>query len=196
MGRRETKEHRKRSLIEATIACINRYGYAESTIQRIAAEAGVTSGTIYRHFANKTELLEAAMRFLLRGALEEERRAVAAAPDDRAKLEAVITSKFADHVFTQEACVVWAHFWANAQSSPGLARAERLNYRLLCRSLRTHLARLVPAASADTLTLEFAMMIDGLWIAHAQHTSTLTPATARTLMRNGLEARLGAVLEA
>ena len=116
MGRRETKEHRKRSLIEATIACINRYGYAESTIQRIAAEAGVTSGTIYRHFANKTELLEAAMRFLLRGALEEERRAVAAAPDDRAKLEAVITSKFADHVFTQEACVVWAHFWAKIQS--------------------------------------------------------------------------------
>lgn len=193
MGRRQAKEDRKRSLIEATIACINRYGYAESTIQRIAAHAGVTSGTIYRHFSNKTDLLEAAMRFLLRGALEEERRAVANAGNDRERLEAVITSKFADHVFTHEACVVWAHFWANAQSSPGLARAETLNYRLLCRSLRTGLARLVPAASVETLTLEFAMMIDGLWIAHAQETSSLTPEAARALMRNSLAARLGAL---
>ncbi|HAE28651.1 MAG TPA: hypothetical protein DCG58_15920, partial [Hyphomonas adhaerens] len=47
MGRAETKLTRKRDLIQATVTCVNRYGYAESTIQKIAAEAGFTGGTIY-----------------------------------------------------------------------------------------------------------------------------------------------------
>ena len=110
MGRAEKKLLRKQSLIEATIICVNKYGYAQSTIQRIAAVAGLTGGTIYRHFDNKRDLFEATMRHLLKLVLIEEQRAVSEAHTDTERLQGVISSKFAPALFNSEFCTVWLHF--------------------------------------------------------------------------------------
>ena len=56
---------RRRQLIDATITSIGRYGLADTTVQRISREAGVSSGIIHHYFGGKNELLEATMRRLL-----------------------------------------------------------------------------------------------------------------------------------
>ncbi|HIF63103.1 MAG TPA: TetR/AcrR family transcriptional regulator [Deltaproteobacteria bacterium] len=54
------KEGRSRSELLATAAdCFSRYGYAGSSIDRIARSAGVTKGAIYYHFRDKQDLLAA-----------------------------------------------------------------------------------------------------------------------------------------
>ncbi|MFN8631152.1 MAG: helix-turn-helix domain-containing protein [Chloroflexota bacterium] len=47
-------------LIEATLAVVADVGYARASTRAIADRAGVAEGTIYRHFADKTELFFAA----------------------------------------------------------------------------------------------------------------------------------------
>ena len=191
MGRAQTKELRKRDLIQATVICVNRFGYAESTIQRIAAEAGFTGGTIYRHFKNKNDLFKATMRQLLNLVLTEERQTVQAADNDLDRLRAVIASKFSPALFNSEFCTVWLHFWANAHSDPAFLRIERLSDKLLHRSLLRYASRLMAPTEAETFATEAALIIDGLWIAHAQNRPDLTSHTARDIALGCLEARLG-----
>jgi TetR/AcrR family transcriptional repressor of bet genes len=190
MGRAEKKLLRKQSLIEATIICVNKYGYAQSTIQRIAAVAGLTGGTIYRHFDNKRDLFEATMRHLLKLVLIEEKRAVAGAQTDTERLKAVISSKFAPALFNSEFCTVWLHFWAHAQSYPSFSRIERLSDRLLRRSLNRYAKRLMPTEESEAFVSEITLIVDGLWIAHAQRGSELTSQMADEIAQGCLQSHL------
>lgn len=51
-------------LLEATIACLVEYGYAGTTMTRIAAEAGVTRGAVVHHFGSLSELVTESVKFL------------------------------------------------------------------------------------------------------------------------------------
>lgn len=192
MGRAEKKLLRKQSLIEATVVCVNKYGYGQSTIQRIAAEAGLTGGTIYRHFSDKHHLFAATMRHLLKLVLTEEFQAVAKADTERERLKAVISSKFAPGLFNSAFCTVWLHFWANAQSDPAFSRIERLSDRILRRSLSRYACRLMAPEDVEGFVTEVSLIIDGLWIGHAQTGSELTAEAANEVAQGCLEARLSA----
>ncbi len=52
-------------LVEATIKCLNKYGYSETTINRIQKEAGISRGALTHHFPNKEDLIVATIAQLL-----------------------------------------------------------------------------------------------------------------------------------
>jgi AcrR family transcriptional regulator len=52
-------EATRQSLIEAACKLFTRDGYAATSIRSIAAEAGITGGSVYNHFANKEEIFTA-----------------------------------------------------------------------------------------------------------------------------------------
>jgi TetR/AcrR family acrAB operon transcriptional repressor len=59
---RRTKQDAARTreaIVSAALACFERHGLAQSTMEQIAAEAGVTKGAVYWHFANKHEIFHA-----------------------------------------------------------------------------------------------------------------------------------------
>lgn len=59
---RRTKEEAARTrgaIVEAALACFDRHGIAHTTLEQIAAEAGVTKGAVYWHFRGKREILRA-----------------------------------------------------------------------------------------------------------------------------------------
>lgn len=61
-GMRRTKEEAARTretIVAAALACFDRHGIAQSTLDQIATEAGVTKGAIYWHFRNKQEIFHA-----------------------------------------------------------------------------------------------------------------------------------------
>lgn len=51
-------------LLEATIGCLVDYGYAGTTVTRIAERAGVTRGAQVHHYRTKTDLVTAAVTHL------------------------------------------------------------------------------------------------------------------------------------
>jgi AcrR family transcriptional regulator len=57
--RRDATQHR---LYEAAIALIAEQGFSDTTVEQIAARAGVAKGTVYYNFRSKTELFEELLR--------------------------------------------------------------------------------------------------------------------------------------
>jgi len=47
----------RRKIIDATVACIDAFGFPKTTMQRVARKAGVTVGAVQHHFPSKSELL-------------------------------------------------------------------------------------------------------------------------------------------
>lgn len=59
---RRTKEEAARTraaIMDAALTCFERHGIASSTLDQIAAEAGVSKGAIYWHFKGKLEIFRA-----------------------------------------------------------------------------------------------------------------------------------------
>src|SRR6056297_754308 len=52
-------------LMEATYCALCKHGYAELTMQDIAAESTKSKGTLHYHFEGKQDLLESFLEFLL-----------------------------------------------------------------------------------------------------------------------------------
>jgi len=59
-GRRTQAERHaetRRKIIEATIDCIDTFGFPKTTMQKVARKAGVTVGAVQHHFPSKSEML-------------------------------------------------------------------------------------------------------------------------------------------
>src|SRR5262245_16705547 len=57
---RRTKEEAAKtraSIVDAALECFERHGIAGSTLDQIAAAAGVTKGAVYHHFESKGQIL-------------------------------------------------------------------------------------------------------------------------------------------
>ncbi len=62
--RRTQKERRdatRKALLEATLRCLGRMGYASTSITAIIREAGVSRGALLHHYPNKVDLVAAAI---------------------------------------------------------------------------------------------------------------------------------------
>lgn len=62
-------------LIEATIRCLVKYGYANTTTPKVADEAGLSRGAMLHHFADRLHLLQATLIELHQKRLRAFRRA-------------------------------------------------------------------------------------------------------------------------
>lgn len=64
------------AVLEATIACLIKVGYSQTTVELIAQEAGLSRGAMSHHFKSRLQLLEAAAEFITRRRADEYVRAI------------------------------------------------------------------------------------------------------------------------
>ena len=57
MAENKAPEQRREEIFEAALCCFNRNGYYQTSIDEIAAQAGISKGGIYHHFKSKKELV-------------------------------------------------------------------------------------------------------------------------------------------
>lgn len=67
-------------IVEAAIRCLIKYGYADTTTPKIAAEAKVSRGAMMHHFPNRLEVIRAAITHLHNKRLKAFKRAVTDVP--------------------------------------------------------------------------------------------------------------------
>lgn len=119
-GRRKaTKELRRLQLIRATIKCVAKRGFAETTMADVTREAGLSLGIVNLHFQSKDKLFIETLRFLS----EEYELACQAAlakagPSAAEKLAALVDLDFSTRVSDRRKLAVWFAFWGEAKSRP------------------------------------------------------------------------------
>jgi len=155
---------RRQQLIEATFATVQRHGLADTTMQRIAREAGLSAGIIHHYFADKDALLAATMRALLAELRRDVVARLAAARTPEARVRAVLAACFAEEQFRPALVAAWLAFWAQSPHAPELARLRRLYDRRTWTNLRAPLGELLPPREAARAATTLAAMIDGFWL--------------------------------
>lgn len=89
--RRRTQEERRAAtqslLLEATLYCLGRNGYAATSISSITKQAGVSRGALLHHFPTKNELIAHAILHFYRQRLERFKEHLLGADTTRFSLE-------------------------------------------------------------------------------------------------------------
>jgi TetR/AcrR family transcriptional regulator, transcriptional repressor of bet genes len=161
---------RRRELVAATWAVVAAEGIEAATVRRIAEEAGCTTGRITHYFADKEEVLVAALRQVHRAA--GKRMLAAIGPrSGRAALRAVLAEALPlDEERTLE-WRVWLAFWGSAATSTRLQAEQHERYRewrgLLNRVLAT--AQLPGGIDLDRLTDQIVALVDGFGLQGVLH---------------------------
>ncbi|WP_417464731.1 choline-responsive transcriptional repressor BetI [Kordiimonas sp.] len=155
---------RRQQLIDATIRTIARVGYSETTVSRIAKEAGLSVGIISHYFGGKQALLEASMAQVLFELHDAFLTHLEGADGPRERLSAIIDTNFEDDQYKPEIVRAWLSFWAQVPFSPELKRLQGIYNRRLISNLAFELRQLVPGDAARDGAEIFASLIDGFWL--------------------------------
>ena len=102
------KRPRKQHLIEATMSAIAIHGMSDLTLAKIAAQAGLTAGSVNFHFDSKQALLLATLKHVSKELEQAVIDALAQAEDfPSAKLLALIDASFDSRLTDTRRLAVW-----------------------------------------------------------------------------------------
>ena len=180
---REAPEVRRKSIIQAAMRSIAKYGYAGTTIGRICAEAQVSRGLINHLFGPKEELIRQSYKalcdewaFQTRDMLLETHR------DPEEKLRAMIRVSFGPTVFKQDHLGIWVGFWSVIGKSPSL---KKLNRQLYIQDRETYQKTFDEIAAKRGKTIDsrraaisLGALMDGLWLEWSLDPKGFTPEEA------------------
>jgi AcrR family transcriptional regulator len=159
--RAEKKAQTRRRLLQAAAAVFARRGFHGASVEEIAAEAGMTTGALYWHFAGKEAL------FLALADEQVERRvaeiaSLAEDADDPAALQDRVAQQFASFIeHDPDWPLLFFEFWAYGARDPRL-REEFAERR---RAVQQALAQTVERATRAyglTLTIPSEQLAIGL----------------------------------
>ncbi len=119
LSRAEGKKRSRQKLITATINSIAKRGFADTTLARVSAGAGLSRGIVNFHFRSKDALFLEVLRFLSREYQQNWTRAFdQAGPTIAEKLEAVLMVDFEPPLSNRNRVAAWFAFYGEAKSRP------------------------------------------------------------------------------
>jgi len=160
---------RRQAIVEAAIAVIARHSLSGTTIERVAAEARVSPGTVMFHFDRKDTLLVSTLEQVAQDFEAARAQAMAAAGDPVSALEALIEVTFDRRVSDPKWIAVWYAFWGEARARQvylerigSLDAAYQADLIGLCRELANRTGS-PPHLDPEAVALGLAGLMDGLW---------------------------------
>jgi TetR/AcrR family transcriptional regulator, transcriptional repressor of bet genes len=183
------EEIRRRQLIDATIASIHEVGFADSSLSRISARAGVSTGIVHHYFLDKADLLEATLRQLGESLRQSVVRQLESARSPIERLLAVIDGNIGPDQFTPEGVSAWLAFWAQVPKNERLARVQHIIISRLHDNL-VHALKLMGRRDAEDIASVTSALIDGLWLRAALSSEGPNSRDARRLVLDYLNAKL------
>ena len=185
--RRAPAPLRREALIEATLACLRRFGHEGLSARRIGAAAGVSPGLINHHFPSISALVAAAYETLamsLIRSIQEHARQVDASPRER--LRRFYEASFAPTLVDPGLFNTWLVFWSMISHDAGMRTVHDRTYaayRAVLEALLTELqgADGVPRFRLRPAAIALSALLDGLWIEASINPRAFEPADAVAL---------------
>src|SRR5512132_2174758 len=185
-ARAKPQRDRHQEIVEAAAQVITDRGLAETRIQDIAGQCGVSPGLILYYFESKDRLLVEALtfandQFYLR--LSRELRRMASAKERLGRLIDLSVPGLLEEYSLLDEWALWLEIWVRALRDPQMAK-EREN---LDRRWVQSISEVIrygrqtgefpsDAADADDIAMEFGAMVDGLAIQVLLNDTVMTPA--------------------
>ena len=165
---RDEKPDARAALLDAAARVFAARGYAGTSVDAVAAEAGYSKGALYWHFASKADLFFALMEDRVDSVTHEMIELLATAPPER-DMAPEGSRRLGELVRTQrDLLLLDREYWALAARDPELrARYTERSARLrsgLGRALKTRLERLggVPEGDPERMATVVMALMAGL----------------------------------
>ena len=170
LRRTESKEVRRRQLIDATIKSIAKYGLSGTTMTTVTSFAELSIGIVNFHFKTKDNLLAETLIFLAEEHREQWRKSYRdAALPPQAKLLALVDAHFHPRICNRQNLAVWFAFFGETAyrasyrdkiteiDSERIVQAQRL-----CREIIKDGS--YERVNPETVTKTLEGLYDGLWL--------------------------------
>lgn len=159
-------EDRRHRILDAAGTCFARTGFHQTTMQDVAAEAGMSPGNIYRYFPSKDALI-AGMTERDRARILQDFAAIHDAPDMMDAL-ARLARKHLIEEPSGDACMaleIWAEAARNPVVGSMIAGIEGAVHEGLCDVLlkAKQQGRMAHAANVDSVARFIGTLVDGLF---------------------------------
>jgi AcrR family transcriptional regulator len=187
---------RREQIVQATIRCLAREGYAALTMKKVAREARVSQGILHYYFESKRAILIAALETVTADLDARMAARIREARDARGRLRAVIRSCLALAEDNREFWAVFVEFWGEMMHDRELQQVNAALYRRFRRMLgaligqgaREGTFRRVPPEDAGAVVLA---LLDGLSLQRAFDPRALTLDRATRACEDALLRYLG-----
>ncbi|WP_456381647.1 TetR/AcrR family transcriptional regulator [Hydrogenimonas sp.] len=148
------RENRKEKILDTAARYFSKYGYANTSLEEVAVEVGVTKPAIYYHFRDKSALYESVLLVRLRRLADRVERAVETVGETEEKLRIYIET-FGSFLQKNScfAAILCHEFADNGQNMPDSATRE------LSRTLGIVTAILNEGVESGTFEVENPMVI-------------------------------------
>ena len=170
----------RRALLEDVArTCMARGGIREFTVDKVAAEAGVSRGLITHHFGSMDGLLAAVYQRMYREWIEVIERP----RPGLSRIEAMVEALVSPELFNRDVLNVWLTLWGEIANNPVLRAAHRNLYgdyrATIAAALQEAAAANGRQIAAETVASAFICLIDGFGVQRCVEPSLLTEADAR-----------------
>lgn len=181
---------RRKQLIEATYEVLRREGFANTTLAKIAAEAGLATSIITHYFSTKSALIEATMRDQVASLLREASIRRAAAKSKVEEIIAIVDANFAPSQCSPRAVAAWLYFWGEVPYNPTFARIQQICDRRLLKYLQNSLKTQVPESEVYDIAYTILALAYGFWMQLAHFPKDFDVERARKMALEVIDARV------
>ena len=160
----ERSEQTREALLDATVACLVELGYARTTVQEIAARAGVSRGAQQHHFTTKAELMTAALEHLFARLIGEMTTAAETLPPGPERVAKGIDLLWEAYSGTLSTAAVelWVAARTDAELRETLRPVDRALGHATLQLYRQATGADLPEAEVETLMLLSVNLVRGL----------------------------------
>ncbi|WP_262420074.1 TetR/AcrR family transcriptional regulator [Paraburkholderia sp. 31.1] len=191
MTRAESRERTRRRLLDAAASSIAEKGFAATSVEDIAAQAGYTRGAFYSNFSSKSDLFVELLRLDHQNMQENLQKLRDAAPSSE-NLQVQLTLLYAQCYRDDNNYIIWAearlHAMRDAEfrqhvNALCLQKRDMIAYFIeqLCKRLNIQL----PGPFADH-ALAVIALIDGILYFNMMMPNDLSNASAEAILSNVL----------
>jgi AcrR family transcriptional regulator len=169
----------RRALIEkAACACMARGGIRAFTVDKVAAEAGVSRGLIAHHFGSMDGLLVAVYSRMY----GEWIAAILVSRPGLGRLEAIVEALISPALFRRDVQNIWLTLWGEIANNPVLGAEHRMRYAEYRDGIAAALREsgsAVAGRDPEAVATALICLIDGLGVQRCVEPSLLPEASAR-----------------
>lgn len=174
-------------MLEAAVRVIAQDGVRGLRVEKLAAEAGVSTALIYYHFKDRAGILRAALEHVNHRA--QSYTGDVESDDPRTRVEQMLLGELQDTAFVRETSVAWGELRASAAFDEDLRATLRTATETWNADVETLVRQANPEIDAAAAAERLTALVEGL--SERWHSGSLTLRRARELLAGAIARELG-----
>jgi AcrR family transcriptional regulator len=128
LGRKSLAKERREQIIRALNRCIAKYGLQNTSIKKIALEAGVQPGILHHYFKDRDEIIEEMVKTIVDEVLAKYLQEIRRYRDPDKRFEKAISFLFGPEMINDEYASFFYDCWAEAKRNPRIRESFNMLY--------------------------------------------------------------------